>query len=79
MCAGAMINAKLGRLVYGCHDPKYGAAGSALQLLDFPDMLHKVPVTAGVLEEECLSVIQAFFQQRRQEAKQKKVNQWGEN
>lgn len=79
MCAGAMINAKLGRLIYGCRDPKYGAAGSALQLLDFPDMLHKVPVTAGVLEEECLSVIQAFFQQRRQEAKQKRVNQWGEN
>jgi len=65
MCAGAMVNARLGRLVYGCADPRGGAAGSAINLLDFPGLLHTVSVTAGVRADECLEIIQRFFRQRR--------------
>lgn len=65
MCAGAMVNARLGRLVYGCRDPRMGGAGGALNLLDFPGMLHKVPFLAGVLEEECAALLRDFFRRRR--------------
>ncbi|MBN2451929.1 MAG: nucleoside deaminase [Lentisphaeria bacterium] len=69
MCAGAMVNARLGRLVYGCPDPRMGAAGSALQITDFPGMLHRVEVTGGVLSAACQALLQEFFRRRRQEEK----------
>lgn len=69
MCAGAMVNARLGRLVYGCPDPRMGAAGSALNLTDHPGMLHRVEVTGGVLQEECRAMLQEFFRRRRLEEK----------
>jgi len=69
MCAGAMVNTRLGRLVYGCADPRCGAAGSALSVTDFPGMLHRVEVSAGILADECLEQLQAFFQKRRRESK----------
>jgi tRNA(adenine34) deaminase len=69
MCAGAMVNARLGRLVYGCPDPRMGAAGSALTVTDFPGMLHRVPVAGGVLETVCQALLQEFFRKRRQERK----------
>lgn len=69
MCAGAMVNCRLGRLVFGCPDPRAGAAGGAMDLTDFPGMLHRVPVTAGVLQEQCQSLLQDFFRQRRREQK----------
>ena len=72
MCAGAMVNCRLGRLVYGCRDPRSGAAGSALDITGFPGMLHQVQVVSGVLEAECLDVLQEFFQRRRVEARQKR-------
>jgi tRNA(adenine34) deaminase len=65
MCAGAMVNSRLGRLVFGCPDPRSGAAGSALNLLDFAGMLHTVPVTGGVCAAECLEILQLFFQTKR--------------
>ena len=71
MCAGAMINSKLGRLVYALRDERSGAAGSALDITGFDGMLHKVDVTGAVLEEECLQLIQSFFQKRRAEKKAK--------
>jgi len=67
MCAGAMVNTRLSRLVYGCPDPRCGAAGSALNLTSFPGMLHSVEVSGGVLQEECLKLLQDFFRQRRKE------------
>jgi tRNA(adenine34) deaminase len=67
MCAGAMVNARLGRLVYGCPDPRMGAAGSALSITDFPGMLHRVDVTGGVLGDECQFIIQDFFRRRRRD------------
>lgn len=61
MCAGAMVNSRIKRLVYGFADPRSGAAGSALDVTAFPGMLHQVEVTGGVLEEECRDLMQEFF------------------
>lgn len=65
MCAGAMVNSRLGRLVFGMKDSKYGAAGSALNITNFKGSLHQVNVTGGVLEKECLEVFQNFFRNLR--------------
>ena len=66
MCAGAMVNSRVKKVVFATADPKYGAAGSALDVTGFSGMLHNVEVTAGVLEWECTSLLQEFFQQVRQ-------------
>ncbi len=65
MCAGSMINARLGRLVYGCHDLKGGAVVSLYTLLDDERLNHHVDVVSGVLEEECAALLKNFFQERR--------------
>ena len=65
MCAGAMIHARLARLVYGAKDPKAGAAGSVLTVLNCPRLNHKIEVTSGVLEKECSEILQDFFKDRR--------------
>ncbi|WP_054696012.1 tRNA adenosine(34) deaminase TadA, partial [Syntrophomonas palmitatica] len=61
MCAGAMIQARLGRLVFGAYDPKAGAAGSVINLLDYPTLNHRVKVKSGVLAEECGQIMKDFF------------------
>jgi tRNA(adenine34) deaminase len=65
MCAGAMIHARLGRLVYGAADPKAGAAGSVLEVLNHPRLNHQMNVSAGVLDEECAGLLREFFRERR--------------
>lgn len=65
MCAGAMIHARLGRLVYGAADPKAGAAGSVLEVLNHPRLNHRMAVTGGVLAEECGDLLREFFRERR--------------
>jgi len=65
MCAGAMIHARLGRLVYGASDPKAGAAGSVLEVLNHPRLNHQMAVTAGVLAEDCGELLRGFFRERR--------------
>lgn len=65
MCAGAMVAARVKRLVYGCPDPKGGAAGGVLDLVRHPSLNHRVEVTAGVLQEETAAQLQAFFKKRR--------------
>ena len=67
MCAGAMIHARLARLVYGASDPKAGAAGSVLQVLNHPNLNHKMEVKTGVLQDECSEVLQRFFKDRRKD------------
>ncbi|RRA50286.1 tRNA adenosine(34) deaminase TadA [Acidipila sp. EB88] len=69
MCAGAMIHARLGRLVYGAADPKTGAAGSMLQVLNHPELNHQLPVTPGILADACGGVLQQFFRARRRSLK----------
>ncbi len=65
MCAGAMVQARIAGLVYGCDDPKGGAVRSCLAVLDHPMLNHRVQVTPGVLAEECAATLQAFFAARR--------------
>jgi tRNA(adenine34) deaminase len=65
MCAGAMIHARLGRLVYGAADPKAGAAGSVLEVLNHPRLNHQMAVTGGFLAEECGDLLREFFRERR--------------
>ena len=65
MCAGAMVNGRLGHLVYGAVDPKAGAAGSRFDLVDSPLLNHRVPRTVGVLADECGRLLVAFFAARR--------------
>ena len=65
MCAGAMIQARVPRLVYGCAEPKGGAVRSCFWVFEHPMVNHRVEVSEGVLREECLRTIQAFFEARR--------------
>jgi tRNA(adenine34) deaminase len=65
MCAGAMVNARLGRLVYGATDPKAGAVGSLMNLVADPRLNHRVPVTAGVRADEAGRLLVEFFAARR--------------
>jgi tRNA(adenine34) deaminase len=70
MCAGAMIHARLARLVYGASDPKAGAAGSVLEVVNHPRLNHRMEVTSGVLADQCSEVLKAFFQSRRGQIKE---------
>jgi len=65
MCAGAIVHVRLPRVVYGVGDPKGGAAGSALNLLQFPTLNHRSEITSGVRQEECLAMLKSFFQEQR--------------
>jgi len=66
MCAGAIVHARVQRLVYGCADPRVGAAGSAFSVLDSAALNHRVEVVGGLLERECGELLRAFFRARRQ-------------
>ncbi len=65
MCAGAMVNARLVRLVYGCRDEKGGAVDSLYRLLSDKRLNHQVEVVSGILEEECSEILKRFFQNHR--------------
>jgi tRNA(adenine34) deaminase len=65
MCAGALIQARVSRLIYGCAEPKGGAVRSCFQVLDHPSVNHRVEVTSGVLAGECARELQTFFAVRR--------------
>ena len=65
MCAGAMVNARLGQLVFGAVDPKAGAAGSRFDLVDSALLNHRVPRVTGVLAAECGEILTDFFAARR--------------
>lgn len=65
MCIGAMVQARISRLVFGAYDPKAGAAGSAVDLTDSPALNHRYEVMGGVLADECGALLQDFFRSRR--------------
>jgi tRNA(adenine34) deaminase len=65
MCAGAMVHARVKRLVYGADDPKAGAVRSVLQVLNHPNLNHKMEVRSGVLAARSAELLQAFFKNRR--------------
>jgi tRNA(adenine34) deaminase len=66
MCVGAMVHARIARVVYGAAEPKAGAVESAMRAHEHPSLNHRMAATGGVLEAECRAVMQAFFQDRRQ-------------
>jgi tRNA(adenine34) deaminase len=66
MCSGAILQARVPRLVYGADDPKGGAVRSCFEILSHPRLNHQVEVTSGVLAAECAAIIQSFFAARRE-------------
>ena len=73
MCAGAIIQARIEKVIFGASDPKAGAAGSVFNVLATPQLNHQCEVIGGVLETQCMHLIQAFFQVRRMKSKQSKI------
>jgi tRNA(adenine34) deaminase len=65
MCAGAMIHARIARLVFAAEDPKAGAAGTVLQVLNHPSLNHQLAVERGLLAQESTALLRGFFQRRR--------------
>ena len=65
MCAGALVHVRMRRVVFGCADPRGGAAGSLLNLLQNPSLNHQCDITSGVLREECATLLQSFFREKR--------------
>ena len=72
MCAGLLVHSRINRLVYASTDLKTGAAGSALNLTNNPQLNHQITVSSGVMQEECSQLLSAFFKRRRKEKKQAK-------
>jgi tRNA(adenine34) deaminase len=68
MCAGAILHARLGRLVYAANDPKAGACGSVLSVINHPALNHRLEVAVGVLADECSAMLTDFFRRRRSTA-----------
>ena len=69
MCAGALVLARIDRLVYGCDDPKTGAVKSLYKIVTDGRLNHRIEVTSGVLADECSKILQEFFQKKRSEKK----------
>lgn len=74
MCAGAIVQARIPRLVIGSRNPKAGCAGSVLNLLQVPAFNHQVEIIEGVLEEECSSMLTNFFRELREKKKEARNN-----
>ena len=72
MCAGAIVQARVGRVVIGAMNPKAGCAGSVLNLLEHPQFNHQAEVEKGVLERECSEMLSAFFRHLRENRKKEK-------
>ncbi len=66
MCIGALVQARIDRLVFGAYDPKAGAAGSAIDLSDSPSFNHRFEINGGVLAEQCGAVLKTFFESKRE-------------
>lgn len=67
MCAGAMIHGRIQRVIYATDDPKAGAAGSVLEVLNHPRLNHRMLVTTGILAEPCAELLRQFFRQKREQ------------
>ena len=65
MCAGALVNARISRLVFAAHDERFGAVESRFRLCDSEDLNHRIEIVSGVLADECRALMQEFFRSRR--------------
>ena len=77
MCAGAVVHTRLARVVFGASDPKAGAAGGALNLLQFPTLNHRCTITGGVCEKDCRALLQNFFTEQRSLEKRRNLGNHG--
>src|SRR5215467_3265367 len=68
MCAGALVHVRVRRVIFGCADPRAGAAGSVINLLQMPALNHQCEITSGVLQSECAAILQDFFKKKRASA-----------
>jgi len=75
MCAGAMVNARVARLVYGARDPKAGACATLYQIPTDPRLNHRLEVTSGVMSEECGRILTDFFAERRRINRQRRLEE----
>ena len=73
MCAGALVNSRIDRLVYGSSESKFGAVESIFNVVNHHLLNHRMEVTAGILEDECRQIMKDFFKMRREQNKQKKL------
>lgn len=78
MCAGAIVQSRLTRVVAGCMNPKAGCAGSVLNLLQMEQFNHQAELVTGVMEEECSALMKQFFRELRQKNKMRKQSEAGE-
>lgn len=74
MCAGAIVQSRLGKVVIGSMNPKAGCAGSVINLLQMKQFNHQVEMETGILEEECSTMLSTFFQELREKKKQAKLD-----
>src|SRR5438034_1013155 len=65
MCAGALVHVRIQRVVFGCADPRAGAAGSVINLLQLLSLNHRCEITSGVLQNDCAAILQNFFREKR--------------
>jgi tRNA(adenine34) deaminase len=65
MCAGALVHVRMRRVIFGCADPRSGAAGSIANLLQMPTLNHRCEIISGIRSEECSSLLQSFFRKQR--------------
>ena len=65
MCAGALVHVRIHRVIFGCADPRAGAAGSVINLLQLPSLNHQCDIISGVLQNECAAILQGFFRKKR--------------
>ena len=65
MCAGALVNARVSRLVFGAHDERFGAVETHFRVCDSPDLNHRIEITSGVLADKCRALMQDFFRAKR--------------
>ena len=70
MCAGAIVHTRIARVIFGASDPKAGAAGSAMNLLQFPTLNHRCAITSGLREPECRALLKNFFAEQRKSKNQ---------
>jgi tRNA(adenine34) deaminase len=70
MCVGALVHARVRRVVFGAHEPKTGALGSTIDALAIPTLNHRFEITGGVLEVECREIVQRFFRMRRESSRE---------
>lgn len=73
MCAGALVNARVKRLVYGAKDERFGAVETLFQICNNENLNHRLEITSGILEADCRKLMQSFFQKKREIQKSKKI------